>query len=320
MDYFAYLPASADADAIIRESRKRQQWVNQDKKGFLRYRMPALQLAQYHAHHVDCRGEKVIIGDAEEIGDSDRRIITDHLKAFMPWRKGPFSVFGIDIDAEWRSEKKWQRVRPALPDLSGKIIADIGCNNGYYMFRMFPAHPRLVLGFEPSVQHYYCFKALQGMAGCPGLDIDLLGVEHLPLFSSCFDVVFLMGIIYHRPSPVDTLRDILTALKPGGTLIVESQAIPGDAPLALFPTDTYAKVPGTYFVPTGTCLCNWMSKAGFEDIELFYRHPMSGTEQRRTDWMTFESYTDFIAPDNSTITIEGYPAPWRIFVKGLKKS
>ncbi|MBU1566319.1 MAG: tRNA 5-methoxyuridine(34)/uridine 5-oxyacetic acid(34) synthase CmoB [Proteobacteria bacterium] len=320
MDYLDYLPASADTDAIVKERCKRLAWANQDKKGFLRYRTPAMQLTQYQAAHVDCSGDTVIIGDSEEISDLDRHIIRNHLKAFMPWRKGPFSVFGIDIDAEWRSEKKWQRVSPALPDLSGKIIADIGCNNGYYMFRMAPALPELVLGFEPSIQHYYCFKALHGMAGCPGLDIDLLGVEHLSLFKSCFDVVFLMGVIYHRPSPVDTLRDILCALKPDGTLIVESQAIPGDDPMALFPTDTYAKVPGTYFVPTGACLCNWMKKAGFIDISLFCRHPMSGAEQRRTDWMVFESYDDFIAPENPGLTVEGYPAPWRIFVKGRKKA
>jgi tRNA (mo5U34)-methyltransferase len=320
MDYLARLPATAHAEAIAHQHRQRMTWVNQDKKGFLRYRIPAEQLARYRAGQVDCTGDTVIIGHPDEIGGNDRRIITDHLKAFMPWRKGPFSVFGIDIDAEWRSEKKWQRVIPALPDLADKVVADIGCNNGYYMFRMAAARPRLVLGFEPSVQHYYCFKALQGMAGCPGLDIDLLGVEHLPLFQSCFDVIFLMGVIYHRPSPIDTLRDILTALQPGGTLIVESQAIPGDAPLALFPDDTYAKVPGTYFIPTGACLCNWMKKAGFAEIALFCRHPMSGSEQRRTAWMTFESYDDFIAPGDPALTIEGYPAPWRIFVKGQKKS
>lgn len=319
MNYLSLLPDSAHADAIIREHSKRQDWIKQDKKGFLRYRTPYQQLTGFPASHVDCTGDTVIIGQPGEISESERQKITENLKAFIPWRKGPFSVFGVNIDAEWRSERKWQRLLPELPDLAGKTIADIGCNNGYYMFRMAASRPRLVLGFEPSVQHYYCFKALNSMAGKSELDIDLLGIEHLNLFESCFDVVFLMGIIYHRPSPIDTLRDILCALKPGGTLIVESQAIPGEEPFALFPEGTYAKVPGTYFVPTGSCLCNWMKKAGFTDINLFCTHPMSGNEQRQTDWMTFESFNDYIDPSNPQFTVEGYPAPCRVFVKGRKK-
>jgi tRNA (mo5U34)-methyltransferase len=319
MNYLSLLPDSAHADAITHEHTQRRNWVKQDKKGFLRYRNPFQYLAGHHADHVDCTGDTIVIGKPEEITQHERQLITENLKAFMPWRKGPFSVFGIDIDAEWRSERKWQRLLPELPDLAGKIIADIGCNNGYYMFRMAASHPRLVLGFEPSVQHYYCFKALNAMAGRSELDIDLLGIEHLNLFESCFDVVFLMGIIYHRHSPIDTLRDILCALKPGGTLIVESQAIPGNHPFALFPDQTYAKVPGTYFVPTGSCLCNWMKKAGYDNINLFCSHPMSDKEQRRTDWMTFESFNDYIDPVNPQLTVEGYPAPCRVFAKGRKK-
>lgn len=319
MDYLSLLPDSAHTDAIVREDTKRMRWVNQQKKGFLRYRTPYKQLAGFKARHVDCIGDSVLIGRQDELPGHHQVLIAETLKAFMPWRKGPFSVFGTEIDAEWRSERKWRRLLPELPDLEDKIVADIGCNNGYYMFRMSPFRPRLVLGFEPSVQHYYCFKSLNSMAGCRELKINLLGVEHLSLFENCFDVIFLMGIIYHRPSPIDTLRDILTALKPGGTAIIESQALPGEDPIALFPEETYAKVPGTYFVPTGNCLCHWMNKAGFIDTHLFSSHPMSDEEQRRTAWMVFESFRDFIDPTNPEMTIEGYPAPWRVFVRARKK-
>ena len=170
MNYLSLLPDSAHTDAIIREHMKRQDWIKQDKKGFLRYRDPYNQLTEYSASYVDCTGDTVIIGQPDEISVIQRQQITENLRAFIPWRKGPFSVFGVDIDAEWRSERKWQRLLPELPDLSGKTIADIGCNNGYYMFRMAGSRPRLVLGFEPSVQHYYCFKALNSMAGIAGAE------------------------------------------------------------------------------------------------------------------------------------------------------
>jgi len=319
MKYLSALPVTADVDAIARIHQERSTWVSQRKKGFLRYRTPYQQLSNYSARHLNLSGDAAIIGHPDEVSDEQRQEIKYHLQQFIPWRKGPFSIFGIDVDAEWRSERKWNRVLPSLPDLEGKTIADIGCNNGYYMFRMVPHRPKLVLGFEPTVQHYYCFKALNSMAGCSELDIDLLGVEHLPSFRECFDVIFLMGIIYHRPSPIDTLRDILTALKPGGICILESQALPGDDPIALFPTRTYAKVPGTYFVPTGSCLINWMHKAGFGEVDCFDAHPMSSIEQLKTEWMQFESYSDFLDTQNPEKTVEGYPAPWRVFLRGIKK-
>jgi tRNA (mo5U34)-methyltransferase len=318
MNYLAHLPPSPFAEVLQAEQHKKQQWVKQHKKGFLRYRKPCLALSHYQAKYRDCSGEVVVIGHEDEVSAEDRLSIREHLQAFMPWRKGPFSIFGTTIDAEWRSERKWQRLLPKLPDLKDKVVADIGCNNGYYMFRMSPYQPRMVVGFEPSVQHYYCFQALRNMAGLDNLHIDLLGVEHIGLLPNTFDVIFLMGVIYHRSSPLDVLKDIHKALKPGGTLLLESQAIPGEEPYALFPEKTYAKAPGTYFIPTGSCLLFWMQRAGFQHSELFCSHPMSDEEQRKTPWMTFESYADFLDPTDSSRTIEGYPSPCRVFLSAVK--
>ena len=278
MNYIEHLPRSICREKIESVHLERQHWVSQQKKGFLRYRLPCEQLSTFRAETVNCASRAVTIGNISEATAKQREQIRDQLRAFMPWRKGPFSIFGIEVDAEWQSDRKWQRLEKFLPDMNGAVIADIGCSNGYYMFRMTPMNPRFVIGFEPSVQHYYCFKALNSMAGFDNLDIDLLGVEHIGLFPESFDVIFLMGVIYHRSSPVDALKDICAALKPGGTLILESQAIPGEDPVALFPEKTYAKVPGTYFVPTGACLKHWMLRSGFDPVELFCSHP---DEQRR---------------------------------------
>ncbi len=319
MSYIDQLPGSAKVDQIRQIHEQKLQWVNQNKKGFLRYRTPFEVLKSFPAASVDCDQEMVTIGNRADISSADRQIIENSLRSFMPWRKGPFSIYGIDVNSEWQSQRKWQRLLPELPELKDKIVADVGCSNGYYMFRMVPHKPKLVIGFEPSVQHYYCFKGLNSMAGQKNLEINLLGVEQLQLFPECFDVLFLMGIIYHRSSPVDTLRDVLSSLRSGGSLILESQAIPGTEEIAIFPKKTYAKVPGTYFVPTAHCLSNWLSRAGFMDIDMFCQHPMSSAEQRRTDWMQFESYSDFLDPSDPGKTIEGYPAPDRVFFLARKK-
>ena len=290
-----------------------------EKKGVIRYRQPFESVSHITAQHLDFTGDTVQIGRAGELGKSDQGKVLQALKTFIPWRKGPFEIFGTEVDAEWRSEKKWRRLQTVLPDLQGKVIADIGSNNGYYLFRMAAKKPELALGFEPLLHHHYTFKTLNNLAGQQNIHSEMLGVEHLGLFERCFDLIFMMGILYHRISPVEVLKETLKSLKPGGTIIVESQAIPGDEPIALFPESTYAKVPGTWFVPTGPCLVNWLTRSGYEDVELFFSHPMNSSEQRRTPWMTFESYDDFIDQNNPELTVEGYPAPIRVYIKARKK-
>ena len=317
-DYLDLLP-HADQESIRALRAQNDKILTSQKKGIIRFREPLAAVRHLRATHLDLAGDTIQSGAADELNDTDQQTVYETMRVFMPWRKGPWSVFGIDIDAEWQSFRKWDRLLPELPDLAGKTVADIGSNNGYYMFRMADHNPKLVLGFEPYLQHYFAFQTLNHLAGLKNLHTELLGVEHLGLYENSFDVIFLMGILYHRISPIESLRELKKAMRPGGTLIVESQAIPGQEPVALFPEKTYAKAPGTYFVPTANCLANWLSRAGFQDVKIFCSHPMSNDEQRKTEWMTFESYRDFIDPTDPNKTIEGYPAPLRVFLKGTNK-
>lgn len=317
-DYLAQLPTPHQSE-IAALLDKCDQLEASAKKGIIRYRQPFESIKHIRAAHLDFSGDTVKIGRRDELGAADHDKVIEVMRSFMPWRKGPFEVFGVEIDAEWRSERKWHRLQQALPDLKDKIIADIGSNNGYYLFRMAAHQPRLALGFEPHLHHHFTFKTLNSLADQDNLKSEMLGVEQIGLFENCFDVIFMMGILYHRISPIEVLKETLKALRPGGTLIVESQAIPGEEPIALFPEKTYAKAPGTYFVPTGPCLTNWTTRAGFKDVELFASHPMDHYEQRRTAWMDFESYDDYLDPTNPALTIEGYPAPIRVFIKARKK-
>ncbi|MBU0673104.1 MAG: tRNA 5-methoxyuridine(34)/uridine 5-oxyacetic acid(34) synthase CmoB [Proteobacteria bacterium] len=316
--YLTELP-TADRSRLKQLLQDHDDLLSSAKKGVLRYREPFEKSRSIQANSLDLTNDVVTIGRDDEITPDQKALLLETLRAYMPWRKGPFNVFGIEIDAEWRSERKWNRLLPVLPELTGKKIADVGCNNGYYMFRMAAQKPELILGFEPHLLYHYTFQTLNSLAGLSNLETELLGVENLGLFEGYFDVIFLMGVLYHRISPIEVLKETWKALRPGGSLIVESQAIPGDDPVALFPTETYGKVPGTYFVPTGTCLANWLIRSGFDDVSIFCSHPMSNQEQRQTDWMSFESYDDFMAPNNPDQTIEGYPAPWRVFLKAVKR-
>jgi len=116
----------------------------------------------------------VTIGAATDIAsDIDMQSL---MQGLMPWRKGPFSVFGVEIDTEWRSNMKWDRLAPALPELKGKKVLDIGCGSGYYMCRLAAAGPAMVLGADPSdlflaqwtmlSRYLFPFEALSQNAPC----------------------------------------------------------------------------------------------------------------------------------------------------------
>lgn len=278
-----------------------------------------VKLPEFRSRFRDYRGDAVKIGDRSELTDDQYKQLRRCLEDFIPWRKGPFDIFGTYIDAEWRSNLKWDRVKPVLPDLKGKRICDVGCNNGYYMFRMAEQNPEMVLGIDPMVRYYFNFLLLQRFAQEPNLHFDLLGVEHMHLFEGFFDLVFFMGIIYHRRNPIQTLMDIHSSMRPGGTLILEVSGIDGDEPYCLFPEDRYMKARGYWFLPTWKAMENMLKKTNFSEIETFDRFPLETHEQRKTDWAQWESLEDFLDPHDRTKTVEGYPAPYRIYIKAVKK-
>ena len=253
-----------------------------------------------------------------EIENDVRVICSDLIERLHPWRKGPFELFGRKVDAEWRSDKKWSRIRESLGDLHEKRILDVGCGNGYYMFRAAQSAPRLVYGIDPSAAFKFQFELFQAFAQRPELQLDLLGVEHLEFFEKTFDVVLCMGIVYHHRGPLEILRRLKSTLRMGGRCLVESQSIPGDGSYALFPEDRYAKARNVFFVPTAECLMNWMRRAGFKDVELVAHSAIEFDEQRRTADMRFESLQDFLDPGDVSKTVEGYPAPWRTAVIGTR--
>jgi tRNA (mo5U34)-methyltransferase len=263
---------------------------------------------------------QVEIGAAADLLEEEQQCLDKVIRLLLPWRKGPFSLFGRHIDAEWRSDYKWSRLEPHLPDLQGKRILDVGCNNGYYMLRCLGSalfrgeQPECIVGVDPSESFYFSFELFQRFLQQPMLSYQLLGAEDVPLFTNFFDVVFCLGIVYHQRDPLSCLQGIRAGMRPGAQLLLESQVIPGDEPVALFSPDRYAKARNVYFVPTPACLKAWAERAGFVDAEIISVEAVTPSEQRTTELMPYESLADFLDPQDSTRTIEGFPAPQRAIV------
>lgn len=271
-------------------------------------------LSGIKATALDVTSDYVSIGKNEDAAAIGLKEVRETLLSMWPWRKGPFRLFGIDIETEWRSDFKWNRVIPHLRPLHGRHILDIGSSNGYYMFRMMEHSPAVVMGIEPYTNFYMQFMLLNTLAGADNIFTLPLRFEDITGLSKKFNTIFCMGILYHRRSPIDFLRDIYSMMTADGELILETLIIEGEGHISLVPEERYAKMPNVYFIPTVPVLISWLKKAGFRNPQCVDITKTDFREQRKTEWVNTESLEDFLLPGDQTQTVEGYPAPVRAVI------
>lgn len=257
--------------------------------------------------------DDVVSFEIKNQSKADEIIVKNCALALRSWRKGPFKINSILIDSEWKSFIKYNLLKQHF-NLLNKKIADIGCNNGYYLFRMLAERPKKLVGFDPTALFWCQFLFLNHFAKSD-IVYELLGVEHLPEYDEKFDIVFCLGVLYHRSDPLSCLKSLYKGLNEHGELFLDTFMIDGEDEIALIPKNTYSKISNIHFIPTYNTLKNWCLKAGFKKVELLATTTTNCNEQRKTDWILGESLDSFLDKENPNKTIEGYPAPKRIYIK-----
>ncbi|MGC0943164.1 tRNA 5-methoxyuridine(34)/uridine 5-oxyacetic acid(34) synthase CmoB [Pantoea agglomerans] len=259
-----------------------------------------------------------VTADRDDISDRHRQGIEKLLRNLMPWRKGPYFLYGTHINTEWRSDWKWERVLPHISPLAGRTVLDVGCGSGYHMWRMIGTGAHLVVGIDPMQLFLVQFEAVRKLLNDDRRAHMLpLGIEQLPVLQA-FDTVFSMGVLYHRRSPLDHLLQLKNQLVSGGELVLETLVIEGDVNQVLVPGERYAQMRNVFFIPSAEALKSWLEKSGFVDVRIVDFALTTTEEQRRTDWMTSESLAEFLDPDDPSKTVEGYPAPLRAVLVATK--
>ena len=234
------------------------------------------------------------------------------LRVLQPWRKGPYRIGHVHIDTEWRSDWKWNRIAPHISSLENRCVLDVGCGNGYHMWRMRSAGASTVLGIDPSVLFQMQFNALQHYINDPCVSMLPLTMDTLPAPMHIFDTVFSMGVLYHRKDPHAHLKELRSALRSQGELILETLIAPGEDEKELIIDERYARMRNIWTLPSVALLAKWLLDAGFEQIRCVSVDITSQLEQRTTSWMPFESLTESLNPENRALTVEGHPRPRRV--------
>jgi tRNA (mo5U34)-methyltransferase len=238
------------------------------------------------------------------------------LKKLLPWRKGPYILNDLKLESEWLGDLKWQRLKNKIKPLHNKRVLDVGAGNGYFTMRMALEGAKQAIGVEPFLLFNFQYAAIDALFKNNLNSILLpLRLEELPNMP-VFDSVFSMGVLYHQRDHIEHLSLLKKMMSPESELILETLIVDGPKNFKLTPEGRYANMRNVYCLPSIETLMSWLDDADFKNIEVIDISQTTPTEQRKTSWIGDNpaSLEDFLNPSDSSLTIEGYPAPKRAIV------
>ena len=179
--------------------------------------------------------------------------------------------------------------------------------------------PAKIVGIDPVEIFYLQYLFLNHFnPHKEKIDFELLGIEDLASFEEKFDLILCMGIVYHHSDPIGILKSIRELLSKGGKLILETSGVDSKEDIAYFPKKTYSGCRGWWFIPSASCLENWLRRSGFGKAQIKIQTKVNSNEQRKTNLSGNFSLEDGLDQENLELTTEGYPAPIRIIAEAFK--
>jgi SAM-dependent methyltransferase len=118
------------------------------------------------------------------------------------------------------------RLRRVLPATDGayRSILDAGCGGGVFSFELAKRHPQAtVVGVDMEADLVTRANTMAERAGLTNVHFEQRDVTQLP-YDADFDLVVSVDNLEHVEDDVAAMRDLFSALRPGGTLVVH---VPG---------------------------------------------------------------------------------------------
>lgn len=205
----------------------------------------------------------------DELDDGRWAELQARAERLAPWAQGPFPLGGdLVIGSAGPDERRWIALGPAVGDLSGRRVLDVGSKAGYdpFMFNLRGAAE--VIACEPLVQHDQAL--LLESIYRTGVDLRNVGWQELSVDDiGRFDLVHCDGTVNHEPNPMAMLTRLRELTADGGKLMLGATVLadPELSEHARFVPGSYEGDDTWWWVP-GLLALRWMvAAAGFDVVD-----------------------------------------------------
>jgi len=190
----------------------------------------------------------------------------------LPWYQQIDLGDGILTSGKDASRERLERLR--LPSLEGKSVLDIGAWDGFFSFEAERRGASRVLatdshawsgeGYGSKTAFEFARRTLRSHV--EDLDIDVMDIT--PERVGCFDVVFLLGVLYHLRHPLLALEKAASVTRELLVLetVIDLQGLSLPA-MAFYPGLELSQDPTNWWAPNSVCAKAMLQSCGFRSVQ-----------------------------------------------------
>lgn len=187
---------------------------------------------------------------------------------------------GVRTTGEYRPQRTLSRIGLA-DDLAGRTVLDVGAWDGFYSFEAERRGAARVVaadsyswgggGWGTKAGFDLAHEALGSQV--EARQVDLFDLD--PADIGTFDIVLLLGVLYHLRDPVGALERV--AAVTAGTLILETEVdmlLTRRPAAAFFPDRELNDDPTNWWAPNVAATLGMLRTVGFAHAEVVWRRPL----------------------------------------------